>query len=92
MIVFVSQILRKSITDIDIYINKLADVINSLKFIEEEENLVKKMASPKKPKTAEEKEKEKERQKEREARKKAYMERKAQQIEQNRKKAEEDRM
>lgn len=63
-----------------------------MKFIEDEENYIKKLAAPKKPKTEKEKQLDKQKEKEREAKKKAYLERKALQLEQNRKKAEENRM
>jgi len=82
------KVIRKGITDFETYKKNFEEVLNSAKFIEGEENKIKKLAAPKKPKTEAEKEKEKER----EARKKAYLERKALQLEENKKKAEEDRM
>jgi len=67
-------------------------LLNNLKFIEEEENEIKKRSLPKKPKSEKDQKLDKEREKEREAQKKAYLERKALIIEQKKIKADEDRM
>lgn len=84
--------ISKRIENLEVYKNHLEGVLNSLKFIEDEENLIRKHAEPKKPKSENEKKLDKEKEKEREAKKKAYQERKALQIEQTKKKADEDRM
>ena len=77
------------ITDFNEYKLRLDDVLNNVKFIEEEENYIKKLA---KPKTEKEKKADEAKKLEREAKKKAYLEKKALQLEQTKKKAEEDRM
>ena len=66
--------------------------MNNLKFISEEEDEIKKRSLPKKPRPEKDKKLDKEKEKEREAKKKAYLERKALIIEQNKIKADEDRM
>ena len=82
------KVIRKVITDFDTYIKRFEEVIINVKFFEDEENYIIKLAAPKKPKT----EKDKEKEKQREAKKKEYLERKKLQLEQTKKKADEDRM